>query len=147
MYKLSSFVPPPALLNVYHALIQSNLIYGITSWGGSAQIHLNRAEVLQRRAVRLCSPDNSSNMNVLGLLSLNKLYIYFCLIKLFKNVNLGRHEYFNVEFDSLLPVHSYGTRQVSSGNFNTPSFRNTRSQNSFFFNVVVFWNNLSLIHI
>ena len=113
MYRLSSIVPAPVLLNVYYALVHSNLIYGISSWGGSAQIHLNRVRVLQRRAVRLCNAGGSSCMNGLGVLTVDKLYKYFCAIKLFQSVNLGRHEYFNLEFSSLLPSHSHVTRQVT----------------------------------
>ena len=75
MYKLSSFVPPSILLNVYYALVHSNFIYGISSWGGSAQTHLRRVGVLQRRAVKLCQTDLCSDMNSLGVLSVDKLYL------------------------------------------------------------------------
>ena len=53
--KLRHFVPAKSLKNLYNALIQPHINYGILSWGASADVHLKKIEKLQNKAVRIIS--------------------------------------------------------------------------------------------
>jgi hypothetical protein len=143
MYKLSSYVPPDGLVNLYFSLVHSHFIYGITSWGGSAMIHLNKLCVLQRRAINLLpGTDNISKVKYFKILTVDSLYKYFCGIKLFKSYKLGTHKYFQVSFNNLLPVHDYNTRHRVNENFNIPYCHKSRSQCSFYYSSSKIWNSL-----
>ena len=52
------------LLNIYHALIQSHLQYGVAIWGKAAQCRMKKIEVLQKKAIRIVhkAPYNSHTL-------------------------------------------------------------------------------------
>jgi hypothetical protein len=69
IYKMST------LINLYFALVHSHLTYGITAWGGTASVHLNRLKSLQNRVVNLFPVKNNvSNFSSYSILNL-KVYI------------------------------------------------------------------------
>ena len=75
IYKMSTYVPPSTLINLYFALVHSHLTYGITAWGGTASVHLNRLKSLQNRVVNLFPVKNNvSNFSSYSILKL-KVYI------------------------------------------------------------------------
>ena len=51
--KLKSFLPKPAFLKLYYALVQSPLLYGLAIWGFTVSSHLNKLTSLQDKAVKL----------------------------------------------------------------------------------------------
>lgn len=50
--QLKHFLPKSTLLNLYNALIQPHISYGIQIWGNAKSLHLNKLEKLQKRAIR-----------------------------------------------------------------------------------------------
>lgn len=143
LYRLSSCMPPQVLVTLYFSIIHSHFVYGIAAWGGTAQRHLDKLNVLQRRAVKLLPQvGNVNRFSSYRILTINNLYKYFCGIKLYKSFVIGSHEYFKVKFNSLLPSHNYDTRQISNSHFNVPAFNKSTSQRSFFYNSTKLWNSL-----
>ena len=53
--KLRHFVPRHVLLTLYRSLILPYISYGICAWGHTAETHLHRLLVLQKRALRLAN--------------------------------------------------------------------------------------------
>lgn len=146
LYKLSKFVPPPILRILYFSLVQSGLIYGITSWGGSSDTNLNRLKSLQDRAVKMLPvKDDALEVRLPAVLDLTSLYKYFCGIKTYKSFILGQHEFFVTNFKRLIPDHGYRTRHKAAGNINVPFCCKSRCQQSFLFNASKIWNDIPIV--
>ena len=83
LYKLKYLLPESAMLNLYYALVHSNLIYGILWWGNTFPSYLTKLSKLQNKAIRIVTGKNwndSANplyqkLNILPLVSLLNLDI------------------------------------------------------------------------
>ena len=53
MYKLRPFLPLKVMRNVYYSLIYSHIIYAIETWGTACKTELDKILILQKRAMRL----------------------------------------------------------------------------------------------
>jgi hypothetical protein len=139
LYKLSPLVPSTVLTNLYYALVHSNLIYGITAWSGSANVHMNRLSVLQIRAFHVTNDDGCLVSKVLNV---SNLYKYLCSIKFYKSYRMGSHEHFALSIANLLPSHNYSTRHKEAGQLNIPLYHKSKCQQSFLFNSSKTWNTI-----
>ena len=78
LYKLKYLLPEIAMLNLYYALVHSNLIYEIFVWGDTVSSYLTNLRKLQNKAIRIVTGKNwndSANplyqkLNILPLVSL-----------------------------------------------------------------------------
>ena len=52
MSKIRHYLPKTVLLNLYLALIHSQLLYGIAVWGSTNQTLINKLQVLQNKAMK-----------------------------------------------------------------------------------------------
>ena len=59
MYKLRSYLPLRLLKNIYYSLIYSHLIYAIEVWGSAFNNELDKLLVLQKKALRLMTFNDS----------------------------------------------------------------------------------------
>ena len=50
--RIRSFVPIKVLKSVYFALVYPHLMYGITLWGSTYKLHLDKIKIMQKRIVR-----------------------------------------------------------------------------------------------
>ena len=107
LYKSRPYVEIKIPVNLYFALVHSHLCYGIIAWGSVAVSNLNRTICLQRRAVKLFPGNYDSNYREYGILKLNDLFEYICLIKFF-----FRYISLNPDFDDLFQYQNYHTRNV-----------------------------------
>ena len=53
LYKVRNLVDTTTLLQIYHAIIQSHINYGILIWGGAPQKYLEILLKLQKKAIRI----------------------------------------------------------------------------------------------
>jgi len=51
--KLRYYLNTKTLVDMYHALFNSHLQYGILCWGSTTELNLNRLQILQNRAIRI----------------------------------------------------------------------------------------------
>ena len=58
MLQLRKYIDKAMLRMIYFSLMQSHLIYCISSWGNASHKALHPAEVLQKRVIRLMTFDN-----------------------------------------------------------------------------------------
>ena len=58
LYKLKYLVPEKAKLNLYYAVVHSNLIYGILVWGNTFSSNLTKLSKLQNKAIRIVTGEN-----------------------------------------------------------------------------------------
>ena len=128
---------------LYFSLFHSLLCYGILAWGASGSTNINRIVRLQDRMVKLIpASDDRSNYEAFNILKFDKLYKYFSAIKLFRAHHLGFHQYFVNNILSLVPAHSYPTRNSQSNYLNIPRYRLSKCHQSFFYNSCSNWNDI-----
>ena len=53
MYKLRTFLPMKVMKNVYYSLVYSHILYAIEAWGSGYKTDLDKLLILQKRAIRL----------------------------------------------------------------------------------------------
>jgi hypothetical protein len=146
MYKLSQFLPPSVILNLYYALLHPYFIYGITAWGSSSLVHINKVRSIQSRALKLLPIVNDkSNFISYDVLNIVLLYEYFSAVKFYNVFILGQHEHLLNCLLPLLPTHQYGTRHRENNNFNLPVCTKARYQRSFLFKSVKIWNCIPVL--
>ena len=81
MYKLRPFLPLNVMKNVYYSLIYSHIIYAIEAWGSACKTELDKIFILQKRAMRLIT-NNDSYPAVFGpLISSDQIFIVLEMLK------------------------------------------------------------------
>ena len=90
--RIRNFLDERDLLLLYNCLIQSQLDYCCEVWGSRYDEHVNRLEILQKRAARMilnanCYTPSSERFKRLNLLPLQKRVMYFRCIFIFKCIN------------------------------------------------------------
>ena len=134
LYKISEFVPDTVLINLYYSLVYPYLLYGILSWGGAAQVHLQPLELLHKRIIRIITRSSYlEHTNPLffnnNILKLSDIYHHQLGIYMYKQKS-----------DSLisLPTHNYATRRCHDAT--VPYNRLTSCQRSLSYSGPKFWN-------
>ena len=140
MNKLKYYVPSVILRQVYFALFQSVLMYGLTVWGGCGKTNRGKIKCIQRRAFKLL--DNLP-LRVWHPLPFDHLYVYNVAIQ-FHRLLLGfeLEPYFHQRIADLVPDHFYHTRFATNDNLLLTPVRKAVSQRQFFFNGVKKWIDL-----
>lgn len=118
---------------IYCANFQSVLRFGIIFWGGSKDVH--KIFIIQKRTIRLllglkARESCRGKFRELGLLTVTGLYIYECLLFLFRNKR---------KFTKYEIVHNYNTRSLC---YNTPEHRLTLSERNPAYSCIKFYNKL-----
>ena len=112
IYKLSNILPNSTLLNIYHALVNSHIMYCNVIWGGTHDIHIKPLVLLQKKCLRIVNKTNFfahthplfiSN-RVLKYKDIHK-YSQLCFIH--KNLD---------SFSPLITSHNYSTRNYNTLN-------------------------------
>lgn len=140
-FHLRSVCPPSLLRQVYYALVNSKLEYGITLWGSTYQTIITPLTVLQKSFIRLLSRAGKTSRSFPlfmrhRILPVRFLYVYKVLAIFFRRSgNVGRL----VAVDG-----SYTTRQTSSNMLRVPKPNCTLFQKSFVFLSHKFFNSLPL---
>ena len=145
MSKLSHFVPASVIRKLYMSLVYPYVTYGIEVWGASSKTQLARLSRLLDRCVRLMGAgvvDGVDPYGQLGLMSLNKIYTYFTLVRFFKYVRFNSAPYFGNILLSCSALHEINTRFSNNQNFNVPPIHCSKFLQSFLFNSIKFWNRI-----
>jgi len=136
MHKMKEYLPRHCLEMLYYSLIYPYILYCVTVWGGTFQIHLNPLILLQERAIRIMN--NASFLDHTtplfyksGTLKVVDVYNYSLALHMFKN---NRPVLFQ-------RTHSQSTRCRSD--LIPPFQRLTTTQHSVDFNGCKLWNELS----
>ena len=120
IYKLKPFVNNKTLLDLYHSLIYTYLIYYNIVWGTAYKTHLNPLIVLQNRVIRAIGqnsfryPSTSllyMDLKIVRFLHLNK---YLTDVFIFKWKNALLPSIFDDYFVYNSSVHSYATRMCNA---------------------------------
>ena len=100
--KLRYYVNTNVLTKVYHALFNSHLQYAILCWGSTANLHINKLQVLQNRAIR----------------NMTKSPRYYRLDNHYLNLRLLKvHDLYNLEVSKFMHGHFNDTLPNRFNNF------------------------------
>ena len=150
--KLRHCVPTQILIDIFNALINSYLRYGIIIWGSASATNLKPLETLVNKAIRIMS------FAPLGNLNMSQVYQDLNLLNLFNvhRLEIGKFiykeklGYLPTEIGNYFPTssnfttHNYGTRVSSTvipSNINI-IHRLKSSEKSVQFKCDVLWTNL-----
>ena len=98
LYKIRRCIPKAMLRNVYYALVNSQLMYGISIWGPGGSIsNLSRVFSVQKKCIRslfrvkrisvLCPGHTKSTFTAYKILTMHNLYFYSVLTSIFSSLN------------------------------------------------------------
>lgn len=140
--RLSRYVPQDIMKTLYYTLFYSNMIYGITAWGGAGAMCVGRIKSIQNRTIKIISSDANPYKHT-NILPFDLVYKYFVLLKMHKLIHGGDETYSHI-VSELRPAHSHATRSVEQQLLNLPLFRKAKCQSSFLYKGLKFWNLLPL---
>ena len=145
--KLRNYIDNKTMIEMYHALFNSKLQYGILCWGSAAATQISKLQVLQNKAIR--------NMNKAPrYYRLDNYYLNQRILKVNELYNLEIAKFMRNHTDGSLPncfasffvesryLHSYNTRSSHSRNYNISNFRTCRGQRSIQFLGPKLWNDI-----
>ena len=126
--KLRHSIPLRPLLNIYQALINPYLYYGICAWGSAPKTYLNKILLIQKRALRLIYFTDYKQHAVPFFLKSKVFplsFIYFdCLCSIMWDVaNNSAPENIKRAFSRIPEVHWYPTRSSLNDDFYTEHSR------------------------
>ena len=143
MKKVSHIIPNKPLRCLYYSLVYPHLTYAIEAWGNSSKTKLSRLRRLLDRCLKILgSTRNNATYRDLKLFTLNEIYHFFTLIRIFKYYNFGLGRYFRHKFSMNQVRHNYHTRFSLNENINHPAIHSSKVFCSFFYNATLFWNRL-----
>ena len=128
-----------------NGIINSQLIYCVQLFAFASSYLLRFLQVQQNRAARIVTRlDRSTEVSVLlqqvGWLSVKQLYVYHCLLLLFKTQRSKRPEYFISKMSRSFP---YATRRSQNNSYSITGIPRTETfKRSFFQSSINMWNNL-----
>ena len=147
--KLRYYLDNSTLLQMYHALFNSHLQYGILCWGSTSATNLNNLQILQNRAIR----------NMMKAPRYFRLDNYFLNLRILKVHDLYKFEvakFLHGHHNNLLPDifssffnesganHSHNTRSSVNINYDIPFCRTSRGQRSILFYGPKVWNGIPI---
>ena len=95
LYRMSKFLPKDILNTIYLTIVQPDIDYCLSLWGNSADVYINRIQLMQNRAARIVSGIFDWNMSVsklirdLGWMNVKTRHGYFILLIMYKCIKTG----------------------------------------------------------
>ena len=114
-------------------------------WGKSSISNWNTVTRLYNRSVSLLTSSFLQNNTDQFFMSMQDIYSFFVLVKLFKCIYYQNcHKYFNTKLSYLIPIHHHSTRFNVILKFNVPMYTKSLPQKFFFYHAINLWNNLPI---
>jgi Reverse transcriptase (RNA-dependent DNA polymerase) len=140
MFTLKQILPSSLLRVVYFALVESQIAYGILTWGNASYIHVHHLISLQTKIIKCMMPggmmmqihdDTNTLYNLLKILPFTRLYQYkFILEHYFENK-------FKIPND-----HCFNTRLRSTNRYKVLPFNNKFGKRRLEYSVPVIFNTI-----
>ena len=122
MRRLDCQLPADVMVKLYYSLVYPHLTYALLAWGRSGRTNADKIECAHRRARKLLTDYNHR------ILTFHSIYDYFALLKAFNTNTLNYHRYFKDKLSSHQQSHMHNTRHRTNSNFNTPLFKDSKTQ-------------------
>ena len=127
MSKIRHYLPKTVLLNLYFALIHSQLLYGIAVWGSTYQTLINKLQVLQNKAMKMIEGrDWNSKVSDIYLkhkiLTVQNLYLFEVGKLMYRFHNNRLPITFANYFTLISHSNKYKTRGITAVTYRLPLF-------------------------
>ncbi len=134
------------ITSLYYSFLYPYIIYGIEVWGTTYDYNINALLKLQKRAVRILTGSSfNSHSKVLfnrcNILQIQKIYINYVMIFMFKYIQHKLPSMFNEMFQLNQNIHEHYTRQQNK--LHVPRPNTTAVSKSIRYRGVFLWNTLS----
>ena len=149
MSKIRHYLPKTVLLNLYFALIHTQLLYGIAVWGSTYQTLINKLQVLQNKAMKIIE-GHDWNSKVSGLylkhkiLTVQNLYLFEVGKLMYRFYNNRLPITFENYFTLISHSNKYKTRGITAVTYRLPLFPTNKLQHLIKFQGAKFWNQIPL---
>ena len=148
MQKLNNVIPNIHANMLYYAFIQPYFDYGLTVWGNTSVINIDKLQRLQNRIARvMCSNfnydvDGLSIVKELNWLNVRERKTYLECILMYKCVNGLAPSYLTDYFTQSSHFHNYSTRHALNGRLHLPKPRTEYFKRSLMYKGPQLWNVL-----
>jgi hypothetical protein len=137
----------PAIIQLYHSLINPHFLYCIEVWGRAADIYMNSLFKLQKKAVRIIKSasfraESKPLFNELQILPLKSIYRYSIILFMFKFIKGMLPEIFGKLFQRNSEIVSRSTRQQF--HLHVPKCKTSLYKNTIKMQGVLEWNTVQL---
>ena len=122
MFRRLRKIPPSALLlNIYETYVQSKIDYGLTIWGCTTEVNLNRVQRIQNLLARIIC-DNFDYIHSRGIDLVRSLKLqtirerrdYFLCVLMFKCIHGLAPHYLSNDVTMHVDIHGYDTRSAEN---------------------------------
>ena len=142
---MKHFLPQNILEQIYLTLLYPHLTYCILAWGKTNQSTLQPITLIQKKAVRiLADKDYQAHTNPifksLKILKLNDIYTFYCLIHMYKTLEMNIYPSYKEELVSCQPNHRHNLRHPR---YTPPLSRIMKCDQKVLYQGTKSWNNLS----
>ena len=147
--KLRYYLDNKTLIQMYHALFNSHLQYGILCWGTTSSTNLHKLQVLQNRAIR-------NMMKAPRFFRLDNYYLNLRILKVTDLYDFEIAKFMHGHLNNILPEcfmnffhesgnrHTHNTRASANLNYDTPYYRTARGQRSIRCHGPKIWNDIPI---
>ena len=130
---------------LYNSLVQPNLTYCLTAWGGAPKSTLKPLTILQKRILRIMTKNpydypSTPLFSQLHILPLTKLYNLNSSILMYKidnNMITGNYNLIKIN-----KLHNYSTRFSNNLNYHQPFYKTNQGISTFSVQGIKFWNQI-----
>lgn len=144
--KVSQFVPHYVIKKLYLSIVYPHLTYGIEAWGSSGKTSLDRVINVQNKCIKLVNFSICNDILTMykreSLLTFENIYKYVVILKFYRYFILASNEYFTSKVNSYQTDHAFNTRFKSQSCLKLPFYSKTKSQTSFIYRSIKYWNTI-----
>ena len=137
------------LLNIYEAYIQSKIEYGLSIWGCTTEVKLNRVQRIQNLLARMiCNNFDYIHSHGIDLVRSLKLQTirerrdHFLSVLMFKSIHGPAPHYLSNDVTMHVDIHGYDTRSVENMDLYIPRCTQGIYKISFLYKGSSLWNTL-----
>ena len=119
--RLRKILPSALLLNIYKTYVQSKIDYGLSIWGCTTEVSLNRVQRIQNLLARIISNNfdyiHSRGIDLVRSLKLQTIRErrdYFLCVLMFKCIHGLAPHYLSNDVTMHVDIHGYDTRSAEN---------------------------------
>ena len=147
--RLRKILPSALLLNIYKTYVQSKIDYGLSIWGCTTEVNLNRVQRIQNLLARIiCNNFDYIHSRGIDLVRSLKLQTirerrdYFLCVLMFKCIHGLAPHYLSNDVTMHVDIHGYDTRSAENMDLYIPRCAKEIYKRSFLYKGSSLWNKL-----
>ena len=139
--RLRKILPSALLLNIYKTYVQSKIDYGLSIWGCTTEVNLNRVQRIQNLLARIIC--NNFELNQYhALQTIRERRDYFLCVLIFKCIHGLAPYYLSNDVTMHVDIHGYDTRSAENMDLYIPRCTKEIYKRNFSYKGSSLWNKL-----